>query len=128
LNYAQGQPISWKEGNKIKSFLQNSANYRARAFNESNEAYKQVASLIKNGIDEQAEPVLANAGGDIQHFRSLRGAYGKLETLVGGLNKGVATQLRQPSTPEAVMSLLKKALPATAGTAAVYETMKHLMR
>lgn len=110
-DYAQGEPIDWTSANRIKSMLQDSGNYAARRFDQSNEAYKQVASLIKDSIDDQAQKVLSVHGGDIQDFQNLRGAYGKLSSLKSALNPAVGKSMLQPSLGEQVVGLAKKALP-----------------
>jgi len=109
-DYANGEPIDWSAANKIKSMLQNSANYAARRFDESNEAYKQVASLIKESIDDQAGKVLAENGGNIQDFQQLRQAYGKLSALKGTLNAATGKEMLQPSLGENMVNIGKRAV------------------
>lgn len=126
-DYSKGQPISFTDANKIKSMLQDSANYAAKRFEESNEAYKQAASLIKEGIDEQAGGVLAKNGGDVSNFQALRDAYSKLSSLKGALNAQTGKEMLQPSYPEKVWSGFKSALPwglgLGAGAAAVHKVI-----
>lgn len=125
-DYSKGKPINWKDANRIKGMLQDSGNYAAKRFQESNEAYKQVASLIKEGIDEQGSNVLQQTGGNIQDFQNLRNAYGKTAVLKQMLTHAAGKELLQPSTPEAVIGAVKHYIPHALGLTAVYETMKHL--
>ncbi len=125
--YSKGRPISWTDANKIKSMLQDSANYAAKRFEESNEAYKQAASLIKEGIDDQAGTVLQKHGGDIQNFQKLRGAYGKLSSLRSSLNAQTGKEMLQPSLGESVMSAGKKLLPYGVAGAVGAKVIHHVM-
>jgi predicted S18 family serine protease len=114
-DYSKGKSIQWIDANKIKSMLQKSSNYKARRFDEANEAYKQAASLIKEGIDEQASALLSKHGGDVQNFQRLRGAYGKLSSLEDALNSQVGKDMVAPTFGETMWSGAKRALPYVAG-------------
>lgn len=110
-DYANGDKIGWQAANHIKSQLQDSANYGSKKFEAANDAYKQVASLIKDGIDNQAATVLADHGGNVEDFQHLRDAYSKLSSLRTVLNPAAGKELLQPSFPEQVLGAAKKYAP-----------------
>lgn len=110
-NYANGDEIDWTAANRIKSGLQDSGNYAAKRFDQANESYKTVASLIKDSIDDQAEKVLSANGGNIEDFQKLRGAYSKLSSLKSVLNPAAGKEMLQPSLGENIVGIAKKAIP-----------------
>lgn len=122
-DFAQNQKISWTEANQIKSGLQDSANYKLKQFDQANEAYKQVASLIKDGIDEQASKVLAENGGNVKDFQNLRGAYSKLSSLRSTLVPQAGKEMLGPQNlGQYVMSTVKNPLFQAGATGAAVGT------
>lgn len=125
-DYANGDKIGWDAANRIKSGLQDSAIYASKRYDQANEAYKTVANLIKNDIDNQAAKVLSEHGGNVEDFQHLRDAYSKLSSLRTVLNPAAGKELLQPSLGESVMGAAKKYLPFGIAAGATGEVMRRL--
>lgn len=96
--------ISWTDANRVKSLLQDSANYAAKRYDMSNEAYKTVAGIIKDGIDNQATQVLSKTGGDISNFQMLRQAYGQSKYALEAAKRAAAGEIGAGSPMQQVAS------------------------
>lgn len=123
-DFSQGSPIKWSDAARIKTGLQGDTNYAVAGFNKANEAYKQVASLLKNDIDEQAAAMLEKQGGNVANYQSLRQAYGKLESLSEALNNRVAAKTANSTIPWWVKMGAGAALGAT-GTSIIKGVTGH---
>lgn len=116
--------ISWTDANRVKSMLQDSANYAAKRFEQSNEAYKQAASLIKDGIDKQAADVLGSTGGDVQTFQTLRKAYGEGKFAEQAIAGPAAREITRGGIIPRAVQYGKRFLPYAAGAGIVGEALR----
>lgn len=84
--FAVNGPIKWSDAARIKTMLQGESKYGVQGLQKADEAFKQVASLLKEDIDNQAMVMLQKQGGNLADYQMLRDHYGRYSSLADSLN------------------------------------------